>query len=119
MTARSKPLPKKLGVTEVAVLIAVARGERVFAGHREIMALHKLAARGWIEVEVKTAMLERRRAYNFGRYTKYDHVPEAGAHVKAPRIEAAIEKHGLATMIRAIRGEGTKTSREERQPKPF
>jgi len=119
MTKRSKPLPKKLGVTEVAVMIAVAKGERVFGGHREIMALHKLAARGWIEVEVKAYVTERRRSYNFGRHTKYDHVPEAGAHVKAPKIEAAIERHGLATMIRAIRGEGAKASPVEGQPKPF
>lgn len=103
MSNASERKPSKpLGATEAAALKDIANGVRVFGGHRQIMALHKLAARGWIEVEIKMADVERRRSYSFGRHTRYDRGQEAGAYVKAPRIESAIKRHGLATFLRGI-----------------
>jgi hypothetical protein len=93
----------KLNQTENEVLKAIIGGTRVFAQSKEVKAVGDLASRGYISFEILEGRQTVSRSYNFGRTIVSKIIPDVAVRVSASKIEAAIEKHGVATVLNSIR----------------
>lgn len=92
----------KFTKTEAKVLKLIAEGKRGFDTSRECAAVWRLAAKGHIEA---TSVVKRDGEYNtltWGRRYGYHNRVGGYVRVSAPKIEAAVAKHGLETMLRAV-----------------
>jgi hypothetical protein len=92
----------KMTKTEIKVLRAIAEGRREFDLVPECRAIWKMVKKGYIEAEYKEIRVGRFKHYQWGRHWK--HVTERSDYirVKAPKIEAAIAKHGLPLFLRSL-----------------
>lgn len=89
--------------TEIEVLKAIVNGTRVFAQSQEVKAIRKLTDRGYISFELLQGTQKVARSYNFGRTTISKIIPDVAVRISAPKIEAAVAKHGAAIVIKSIR----------------
>jgi hypothetical protein len=93
----------KLTLTQKEVLKAIIGGTRVFAQSKEVKAVGELAARGYIGFEMLEGSQRVSRSYNFGRTVVSKIIPDVAVRVSAPKIEAAIAKHGASPLLASMR----------------
>jgi len=95
-------LSKKLGKTEIKVLRAIANGTRCFDSVPECRAVWRLVEREYIGAEFVTETHGRFKHFNWGRNWVYRTERTDHVRVTAPKIEAAIAKHGLPLFLKSL-----------------